>query len=260
MGLGDAIYVQSVVRYLLEQGEKGLRVATAWPDVFAPFGDQVECVPFTRQGIDILAHYSLRKPQTATTQWEDVCITARVPRTTPLRFTWNAPSTPLADQLRQTGKPVILVQLPRAPMGRTDGFGHELLPDCRRIQDAIDALSGRATLVQVGAGRPAFQFRGLDVDLRDTTEVADLLAIAVHAAAGFLGYVSFFVPLAESLERPALFVWSRRGLRSTVPYVRQITPQKVLYRAGTSAAIPDDSTDAQLRDAVDLLLRQTASD
>jgi hypothetical protein len=61
MGLGDALYCQAVARYFVQRGER-LKVCTAWPDVFRPLGDMVRLAPFQRSGIDILAHYSARKP------------------------------------------------------------------------------------------------------------------------------------------------------------------------------------------------------
>jgi hypothetical protein len=75
MGLGDALYVQSVVRHLVEKGES-LRVCTAWPDVFRQLGPQVSTAPFSRQ-VQILAHYSAKKQKVGTTQFEDVCQTIR---------------------------------------------------------------------------------------------------------------------------------------------------------------------------------------
>jgi hypothetical protein len=68
--------------------------------------------------------------------------------------------------------------------------------------------------------------------------VRDLLDVA-SVADGFLGYCSFMVPLAESFSKPALFVWSHRGLRAPQAYVRQITPQKILHR-DTSHFVMDD--------------------
>src|SRR5687767_6227046 len=116
-GLGDAIYVASVVRHLNHKGER-LRVATSWPDVFRYL--DAECIPFTRTGIDILAHYSARKPQ-PTKQWQDCCLAAGITETVDLRLEWRG------KRRLDTG-PVVLVQLPRSPMGRTDGFGASLLP------------------------------------------------------------------------------------------------------------------------------------
>lgn len=238
MGLGDALYVQSVARHLVTR--ERLRVATSWPDVFRPLGGAVECVPFTRSNIQILAHYSLRKSR-PTTQWEDVCLTAGLKGPVDLRLDWKIEDRALTDALRRfaNGRPICLVQLPRAPMGRTDGFGAELLPDCRAIQRAIDTLKHRVLIVQVGAGRPLYKFTGLEVDLTNETRVPQLLDVAAEAD-GALGYVSFMLPLCESLGKPLLLVWSRRGLKSGTGYVRQITPAKVIHRADLVRSVCDD--------------------
>jgi hypothetical protein len=237
MGFGDALYVQSVARHIVKSGQK-LRVRTAWPDVFRPLEGMVETVPFARQGVDILAHYSQRKPIQGTTQFQDCCISAGIKEPVEMRLDWKVVKQGLADKVRQSGKPVLVVQLPRTPMGRTDGFGASLLPDCRVIQRFIDEAKPDHFIVQIGAGEPLFKFRGIDMDLANKTSVCETIDVA-SVADRFLGYVSFLVPLAESFGKPALFVWSRKGLKDRMQYVRQITPQKVLHQP-TSKFVFDD--------------------
>lgn len=237
-GFGDSLYLQSVVRHLLANGSLRLRVKSDWPDVFLPLGQRVEVVPFARSSIDILAHYSTRKGFIGTTQFQDCCICAGIKEPVELRLDWTATKPGLVDMVRKPGKPVLVVQLPRTPMGRTDGFGATLLPDCRAIQKLIDQAKPDHTIVQIGAGQPLFRFSGIDIDLANKVSVAETIDVA-SVADRFLGYVSFLVPLAESFGRPAVFVWSRRGLLDRHQYVRQITPQKILH-APTSTAVMDD--------------------
>lgn len=258
-GLGDALYVQAVARHITQR--ERLRVATSWPDVFRPLGDKVEIIPFTRTGIDYLAHYSLRKGFVSD-QFTDCCVQAGVREPIHLRLDWTIGDRALIERLRSYGKPIVLVQLPRAPMGRTDGFGQELLPDCRAIQRAIDTMRGRVLLVQVGSGAPQYRFKGIDIDLAQETTVSQLIDLAA-ACDGVLGYVSFLLPLAESLEKRAMMVWSRRGLKSATTYVRQITPAKVVHRKDLVTWSMDAAEDrvetvatAFLESLCDSLLRQ----
>jgi ADP-heptose:LPS heptosyltransferase len=123
-------------------------------------------------------------------------------------------------------------------MGRTDGFGRELLPDCRVIQRIIDRLRGKVDLVQIGSGRCLFGFEGINYDLANKTTVKQLIDVATVADA-FIGYVSFLVPLAESLNKPAFFVWSRKGLKSREKFISRVTPQKVLEKP-SSKWVTDD--------------------
>ncbi len=234
MGLGDALYLQSLVGHLLEiHPRESFEVCTKWLEVFAPLGDRVRLAPFRRERIDLLAHYSRRKGQ-PTRQWQDICIEAGAPRDLELRLTWRRTDEDLVGRVREQagGRPIVLVQLPRAPMGRTDAFGHEILPDCRMIQRQIDALEGRVFLVLVGSGAPLFRFRGIDLDLTERTTVSQLLDLG-QACDGMLGYCSFFVPLAEGFAKPALFAWSARGLRAPVVFIRTIRPEKILERASS---------------------------
>lgn len=248
-GLGDSLYLQSVARHLLDHGHDRLEVRSDYPEVFRPLGGRVTVQPFSRVGVDILAHYTSRKGIAGSTQFEDCCRCAGIAGPVDLRLDWQ----PLEPPLVQSEKPVVLVQLPRAPMGRTDGFGAELLPDCRALQHVIDGLSGKALLVQVGSGEPLFRFERIDVDLANKTTVSQLLDLASGAAA-FVGYCSFFVPLAESFSKQALFVWSQRGLRTGQLFVRQITPQKVLHKP-SSRWLFDDAPAEALRECAHALLQ-----
>lgn len=223
-GLGDALYVQAIARYLIGQGNR-VEACSAWADVFRPLGDKVTVSPFRRERINRLAHYASRRGVVGTTQFEDCCLTAGIREPVELRLDWRPQGPTL---LRRASRPIVAVMLPRAPMDRKDGFGAELLPDCAVLQRAVDRLKGRASLVQIGKGAPLYQYRGLDLDLANKTTVSELLDVASEVD-GFLGYPSFVIPLAESFDKPALIVWSERGLQSRHLVIRQMTPQKLLH-------------------------------
>lgn len=247
-GLGDNIYLQSIVRHFIEGGEP-LEVCTDWPDLFRAYGDRVSLAPFRRTDIDIVAHYTARKGIAGTDQFKDCCLSAGITRDIEFRLDW----TPVAGTaIPADGRPVVLVHLLRAPFARTDGYGLDLLPDGRRLQEAIDGLKARgACLVQVGKGPALHPLAGFDLDLVGQTTVPALLDLATRADA-FLGYCSFVAPLAEALRKPALFIWSRRGLGSRTEYIRQIVPAKIL-RWPSSLWCVDDCSVAVLSEAVDAL-------
>lgn len=257
MGLGDAIYLQSVARHLVESGVQDLEVCTAWPDVFRPLYGRVRLSQFRRNNIDYLAHYSRRRTEPGSSQFDDMCIEAGIKPPVDLRLDWSPLNFKLINKLIGADRPVIVVQMPRAPFGRPDGFGQEFLPDCRKIQRAIDHIGKRATFVQIGNGEPAFRFTGIDWDLRDKTSVTDVIDIG-YAADGFLGYCSFIVPLSESFNKPELLIWSRRGLRSSHMIVRAMTPQKILHRPSSKFVI-DDCPEQDLQKAADALCEQAGS-
>jgi hypothetical protein len=68
---------------------------------------------------------------------------------------------------------------------------------------------------------------------------------------GVLGYCSFILAAAESLNKPCLMVWSRKGLESKDLYIRQITPQKIIEHETTKFIIDDQ----EVGDAPQLFLR-----
>lgn len=255
-GLGDALYLQSVVRHLVEKGEN-VEVCTAWPDVFLPLKGRIQVSEFRRERINRLAHYTNRKMIAGTDQFKDSCLAAGIMEPVDLRLDWSVQNLDLVQRVSCTHRPVIAVQLPRAPMNRSDGFGSSLLPNCNVIQRAIDRIGKRAVFVQIGSGEPLFSFRGIDLDLANQTSVTDLIDVGC-AADGFLGYVSYIVPLAESLNKPALLIWSRKGLESQEPrrdFIRAITPRKILHRE-TSRAIIDDCSEVEFAGAVNAFCEQ----
>jgi hypothetical protein len=250
-GIGDNIYLQSIVRHLTNGGER-LEVCTDWPDLFRPLGDKVKISPHRRSSIDIVAHYTERKTTPGTDQFQDCCLSAGISGRIDLRLDWSP-----GGAVIRTNRPIILVQMPREPFGRSDGYGLELLPDYRRVQEIIDLIRGKVTIVLVGKGTPLFELQGIDADLTNKTTIPTLLDLASQAV-GFVGFCSFFVPLAEALSKPALFVWSRRGLMSREPYLRSITPKKIFHRA-SSKAINDDCSRIELIESAHALLEAVGS-
>lgn len=252
-GLGDSLYLQSIARYLVDVGE-GVEVCSDYPDVFRPLQGKVQVEPFRRDRVDRVAHYITRKGVKGTDQFVDCCINAGIGGNVDLRLDWDAGNARLVERVLRPGLPVVVVQLPRYPMGRADGYGMELLPDCAVLQRAIDRLRQWAFVVQVGQGDPLHRLSGIDLDLANATTVGEMIDVA-SVAAGFLGYCSFMVPLAESLRKPALFVWSRRGLNSSNAFIRRVTPDKIFHRRATLSAV-DDCSLTDLTEVVDALYRQ----
>lgn len=249
-GLGDSLYLQSIVRHMVEHGAKDLEVCTSWPDVFRPIRDKVKLSPFRRHRVNQSYHYISRKRFGETDQFVDCCISAGLTNVD-LRLDWRPRNKPLVDRLQQSGKPIVMVQLPREPMGRADGFGLDLLPNCETIQKVIDLLGDRVLTVQVGGNgreKPLYRLK-VAIDLANGTSVSDLLDVA-SICSGAVGYCSFIAPLAESLRKPLLLVWSQRGFSSTNSFIRVITPHKIIHRPETSRAVMDDCPNHELADAV----------
>lgn len=233
-GLGDSVYVRPIADYFVARGDP-VTVCTDYPDVFR--GSGVTTERFGRDRINVLAHYVRGKTDTRTTQWEDVQASAGV-RGLELAFPWEPQNPGLVAALRDraAGRRLVLVVGGRAPMGRKDGFGIELLPSEQTFGRAVAAL-GECYLVGVGRDKPIYSFP-VHENLNGSTSVADLLDL-FQACDGVLAQCSFAVPMAEVFDRPLLAVWAARGLCAREPYIRQITPQKILSKP-TSSAVADN--------------------
>ena len=138
-GLGDSVYLRAIADHLAAEGEE-ITALSNYPEIFEGSPCRVE--PFRRENVQIVAHYVAGKANPSTTQWEDVCLAAGVAHPVPFAFDWPIQNDDLIDGVRERaeGLPVVLVQGGRTPMGRTDGFGKELLPDRQAFEAAIDAI------------------------------------------------------------------------------------------------------------------------
>jgi hypothetical protein len=239
-GLGDAIYVRAVADYLIAHGEE-VEACSDYPDVFLGSGAVVS--PFRRDRIDVLCHYSARKYKTDTNQWQDVCAAAQIPQM-PLQMRWTMRNDALIDELREKakGRPIVLIHGGRMPMGRTDGFGSELMPDRLAFEAAIDGMQD-CYLVRIGKGSQTYPL-DVHIDMNGNTSVADLFDLA-QACDGVIAQCSFAVPLAEVFDKPLLAVWASRGLRGGHPFIRAITPQKIFSKP-TSAYLMDNWSETQI--------------
>jgi len=232
-GLGDSIYLRPFVEHYLQRGER-VEVCTNYGEVFS--GLDVTISPFRRDSVNKVCHYVSGKTRQGTTQWEDLCISAG--EEIPFRFDWTIRNTLMTRDLQAmaAGRPIIMVNGGRPPMGRSDGFAREMLPARAAFDTVLAALDGCFT-VEVGKGAELYPLIA-DVDLADRTTPSDLLDIAT-VAAGLVGQCSFMIPLAEAFDKPLMVVWAAKGLTSATEFIRLCRPQKILSKP-TSTFVMDD--------------------
>src|SRR5665647_405689 len=98
--------MRPVVDYYLKQGQ--VTVCSNYPDIFKGSGASVE--PFSRDNIDVIAHYSQARDNPNTTQFQDVCNCAKAGELQ-LRFDWQVDNQNLIGnlKLKANGKKIILV-------------------------------------------------------------------------------------------------------------------------------------------------------
>lgn len=257
-GLGDSIYLYSIVRHFQKLGHD-LTVRSNHPAVFSQL--RVKVIPHDRRAPGaIVAHYVSRKHLKETDQWQDMVIAAGIKQRLEMKLDWQIQKPDILYRAAiKSGKteglkrPIIALLLPRNPMDRTDGFGGDMLPNWKIIDDLV--ATAHATIVQIGAGEAIFNYRKIDLDLANKTSISDLLDIA-SMVDGFIGLCSFMLPLAESLEKPFFSLWAARGMRSKTMFIRQLTPEKVIHRKDLSYSAIDEWPVEKIRSRFNDFLRE----
>lgn len=238
-GLGDALYLRPVAEHFVRLGGQ-VRVCCDYGDVFEDSGAYVE--PFVRSGVTHVAHYVAGKGNLNTTQWQDVCASAGVGEI-PLSFRWRIRNQALVDEIRglANGRPIVMVNGGRHPMGRVDGFANEMLPARAAFASVLGALRD-CYVVEVGKGEKLYSLP-FDLNLCNKTMVAELLDIA-SIANGLVGQCSFMIPMAEAFDKPLVAVWAARGLESRELFIRRCTPSKILSKPSSRFVMDNWSHEA----------------
>lgn len=241
-GLGDSVYLRPIVDYLIRSGER-VTVRSGFPDVF--IGSRATVEPFSRANIDILAHYSTERQNQRSTQYADMLRCAKLPEI-PLKFDWTVRNQPLVDRVRFAAgnRPVVIVHGGRAPFGRSDGLGIEILPQRAAFDAALQALEDCFT-VRIGQGVRHYNLAS-SMDLYDQTRVSDLLDLVVSCDA-VVTQCGYPIPMAECFGKPLLAIWSARGLASSNPVIASVTPAKILS-APVSHYVMDDWPKEDIKD------------
>ncbi len=245
-GLGDSVYLRPIAEYLVRSG-KPITVRTNYPDIFIGSGATTE--PFAKfPDVDVIAHYHGSRRNQNSTQFADMLKCAGITEDVPLRFDWSIKNPALIAWLREraAGRKIVIVHGGRAPFGRTDGVGAELLPK-REAFAAVLAMFADCFTVRVGKGKQIYALPASE-DLSDKTSVSDLLDI-VSSCDAVVTQCGYPIRMAEFFGVAALAVWSERGLHSVRPIIPLITPAKILH-APTSHYLIDAWSPSRTQDAV----------
>lgn len=239
-GLGDSIYLRPIVDHLERTGA-AVTVLSNYSDLF--IGTKAIVEPFSRKPVNVLAHYSVFRSRQSTNQFEDVCEAARLERLS-LRFDWKIRNRKLISDIRAkaAGRKVILVHGGRAPFGRTDGLGMEIMPKREAFDTALFALSDCYT-VRIGKGQHYYDL-STEHDLTDITTVSDMIDLACSCD-GVVTQCGFPIPLAECFDKPVLVIFGAAGLASRHPIIKLVTPAKILCKPSSSHVV-DDWTDTRI--------------
>lgn len=239
---GDSLFLQPLARYYLGLGLK-VRVATDFPLIFQRIIDSglpLETVPWNTANVNTV-HYAERRHLQHTSQWEDIHLSVHLPfGTIPYKLvhawhdSWIAPTG---------GRQICVIGHPYFPL-RHKSNDLDLMPDYTVNQAIIHEYQDRVFFVQVGSSdrSPQFRYDGIALDLSQPnfTDTA-LLFNVVQQADLVLCQIGHLLHLAEGLDKPAMVLFSHKGLKKSVKRerhtggmsVRYFTPKKIIWKPTT---------------------------
>lgn len=246
-GWGDSIYDIAIVKELLHQFPE-IKIRTRHPSLFT-WIPGVTAEPWKKHGEDITAHYSGRKQDPQTNQWQDLLIACRLDHGIPFKVEWKIHNQKIIDRVKESasGRPICIVASPHVVFGRADGYGHELTPKWERFDEIVQSMNGKMFFVEVGLTKMR-SVSGCDLSL--VGKVSDTDTMDLASSCDFvLGQHGYAIPLAEAFDKPLFVVYSERGLRSCDPYIRYCTAKKTFSKPTSKYAVDNEPSKDIIRKA-----------
>lgn len=198
-GFGDAIYLRVATEWLLKNNPDDYVVLNDFPDVFQ--GLKVKIEKYNRNAVvDYEFSYLKHKNNPNTTQFQDMVINANLP---PIEFTSQLKN-------RQQSNQIIAIPLYSA-FGQLRVMNNILVPKKIEFDKLVNSYDNVKYLEQ-----KKYPFMEL-IKIFNTVKLV-------------ICQVGWGIPLAEMLDTPLLVCFNQASLQNGRPFIRTITPQKVLEK------------------------------
>ncbi len=240
-GYGDSIYNIKICIELLAKYFKQISIRTRYPSLFT-WIKGMSAERWHKGGEDLCIHYSGRKREKDTNQWQDLLLAARLDKDIPFDIPWKIHNQSLLDKVKKeaNGKKICLVGTPHTPFGRRDGYGLELRPKWEIFIDILNKFKKKYFFVLIGLRKREFSLANcINMDLVGKTSDMDAMDLAEISDVG-IGQNGYFIPLMESRNKPIFIIYSRLGLNSKDPYISNTSPQKILSKPISKYCIDDE--------------------
>lgn len=261
-GIGDNIYLHSIVRHLaIQNPEKIYSVRTKYPDLFRCLPGNVKTEEFSKVACAVVAHYSNRKNIKQTDQYQDMLINAGLSIDLPMTTDWRIQNQSFIDHIvnEANGRPIILTQPIRLPMGRDDQFGLEIMPNASKYDHGLKMLKRElnAYVIMIGTSHARNIIpSSVDLDLLNKTRIHTIMDLGKIAFMTY-GQCSQMIPLGEIYNNPVMVGWGHNVTRSKDVYVRTILPEKILH-GEKSSYFYDDWSDEKIENKMKDFVREHA--
>jgi hypothetical protein len=218
-GLGDTVYMYPIAERFIEQGYD-VTVLTNYPEVLKELNCKKE--PFNRSRQNAInCSYVNRKHIPETDQYIDCCIAAGIDSNIPaLSMKW----TP-ADKKYDNYAVVIA---PTVPFGQAyrDDYLH-IMPNVKEIDRYCREIAQDMLIVMVGKNYISKVY--CDHDLTGQTSLCEYIDLLYHSNL-IISQVGNALSFAEALNKKATIFFPAKAKESNLPFIQQITPDKVIHK------------------------------
>ena len=251
-GLGDTILAYPIVKYYADRYDV-VYYMTDYPELYETLRNVVcskhEKVNYInirggiKHPVNIRFTYCGRKYTEGTSQFQDTCMSAGVPKTLECKIDWTIKNK---QNDYRNDKPVCVLSAPYEPFGREDQWG-KLLRINNDVMDAIvESYKDRVDFVQIGNKYTLYKVPNVKHDLVNKTSVSDLMDIVSTCDIG-LSQIGNLLPMCEALGKKSFTIFSKKALMCDNKFLNSITPDKVVHDRSKNCSIIDDDIDNAVR-------------
>lgn len=202
LGLGDAVYSYSVVKYLLKK-HHDITVLTKYPIVFSNLPVKTETIFDKRY--DLFLKYTDKRHK-STTQFEDICESAGITERIPFRLDWKINFSSefkenYFDYISKSGKKICVIKEPCAAHMDKLSNSFRMAPASQKVQDFINRNRNDFFFVSVGLNDKYQQrLENINLDLNDKISLSDFITLVKYSDA-VATQIGHLVPLAQAFNK-----------------------------------------------------------
>jgi hypothetical protein len=233
-GLGDSVYVYPIAKYFIDKG-KDVAVMTNYPVMYETL--KCKCIGRAEGKPDIDCRYGPRYPIQTTNMWEDTLIMAGLEKENiEFKIEYKMPKHP---PIFPNYKKHCVIKTPCYPTSKPNKVLEFLIPSMSIYQNIINEFKDQCWFTLLGHNNGYNHgLYNYDVNHSLKNDLHEIMCF-IDRSDIVLCQSSYFVSMAEGLNKKVLIAFAQKGLDSPKSYYRWSTPAKVKTKPDTTDCFVD---------------------